>query len=163
MPSEKKISLKEEYSQLLKENPDFILTRYQGLSVAKLSELRKELHKKNAPYRVVKNNIFKLAIDERGDLKDFPSDKELTGPIGVAFVREEVPAVAKILKKFSQENEAFKFVSGVMESKYFDEAGMKRIADMPTKDESLTMIASLMNQVMSSLARGIKAIGEKNG
>jgi large subunit ribosomal protein L10 len=163
MPSQKKIDLKDEYSQLLKENPDFILTRYQGLSVAKLSELRKELHKSNSPFRVVKNNIFKLAIGDREDLKDFPSDNELTGPIGVAFIREEVPAVAKVLKKFSQENDAFKLLSGVMESTYYNEAGIKSLAEMPTRDEALTMIASMMNQVMSSLARGIKAIGEKNG
>ncbi|MDH4200840.1 MAG: 50S ribosomal protein L10 [Spirochaetia bacterium] len=174
MPSQKKIDLFEQYTQLLTNNPDFILTRYQGLNVAKMSELRKELHKNKAPYMVVKNNIFKRVIGERSDLTGFPSDTVLHGPVGVAFIKGDVPVVAKVLKKFSQDNEKFKLVSGVMESRYYDEAGIKGIAELPSREESLATfartlntpaqnIASLMNQIMSSLARAIKAVGEKNG
>ncbi|MDH4262650.1 MAG: 50S ribosomal protein L10 [Spirochaetia bacterium] len=173
MPSQKKIELIQQYSQLLKDNPDFILTRYQGINVAKLSELRKELNKTNARYRVVKNNIFKRALSERTDIKDFPADNVFHGPIGVTFVKEDVTVVAKALKKFSGENENFKMISGVMESRYYDEAAMKSVADMPSRDQSLATlasalnsparnIASLMNQVMSSLARAINAVAEKN-
>jgi large subunit ribosomal protein L10 len=173
MPSQKKIELIQQYSQLLKDNPDFILTRYQGINVAKLSELRKELNKSNTRYRVVKNNIFKRALAERADIKDFPADKELNGPIGVAFVKDDITGVAKVLKKFSGENESFKMMSGVMESRYYNESGIKAVADLPSRDQSLATlasalnsparnIASLMNQIMSSLARAINAVAEKN-
>lgn len=174
MPAQKKIDLKESYDELLKENPDFILTRFSGLNVEKMSDLRRKLLEKNAPYRIVKNNIFKRAIVSREDIKDFPVDDQLVGPLGIAFVREDVPSVAKVLKDFAKENEEFSMVSGVMESKFYDESGMKSVADMPSKEESLatlmaalqgpaTNIASLMNQVITQLARGIKAVGEKNG
>ena len=174
MPSQKKLDLKQEYTQLLNDNPDFILTRYQGINVAKLSELRKELYKSKTPYRVVKNNIFKLALTDRPEYKDLPATAELHGPIGVAFIKEDVPGVAKVLKKFSGENESFKLVSGVMESKYYNEAGIKAVAELPSREQSLATlasalnsparnIASMMNQIMSSLARAIKAAAEKNG
>lgn len=174
MPSQKKIDLMEHYSDLLKEHQDFIVTQYQGVNVENISKLRRELHKANAPYRVVKNNIFKRALGTREDIKDFPADEVLIGPIGVAFIRESGPAVAKTLKEFSGSHETFKVISGVMEAKYYDAAGIQEIADMPTREESLAQfagalntparnIASLMNQVISSLARAIKAVGEKNG
>lgn len=174
MPSQKKIELIQQYSELLKNNPDFILTRYQGINVAKLSELRKELNKSNARYRIVKNNIFKKALAERTDIKNFPADSVFHGPIGIAFVKEDISGVAKVLKNFSGDNQSFKLISGVMESRYYNEAAIIAVADMPSRDQSLATlasalnsparnIASLMNQVMASLARAIKAASEKNG
>ena len=174
MPSNKKIELKEQYNELLTQNPDFILTRYSGLDVEKMTELRRQLGEKNAPYRVIKNNIFKLALEERDDIQGFPMDETFVGPLGVVFIKEDAPAVAKVLKKFAEDNEAMSLVSGVMESNYYDDKGVAAIASMPSKEESLAMlasalnsparnIASLMNQVMSSLARAINAVGEKNG
>ncbi len=174
MPAQKKIDLKESYDELLKENPDFILTRFSGLDVEKMSDLRRKLLEKNAAYRVVKNNIFKLSVQGREDIENFPADDELIGPLGIAFIREDVPSVAKVLKDFAKENEEFSMVSGVMESRYYDEKGIQSVANMPSKEESLatlmaalnspaTNIASLMNQVITQLARAIKAVGEKNG
>jgi len=173
MPSQKKIDLIQQYSQLLKDNPDFIMTRYQGMNVAALSVLRKELNKKNARYRVVKNNIFKRVLAERTDIKNFPEGNKISGPIAVAFAKEDITGVAKVLKNFSADNEFFKLVSGVMESRYYDESGIKALADLPSKEQSLATLASalnsparniagLMNQIMGSLARGIKAVAAKN-
>jgi len=71
MPSQKKILLKEEYTQLLEENSDFILTRYSGLNVEKISDLRRQILAKGAKYKVIKNNIFKLALKGRDDITDF--------------------------------------------------------------------------------------------
>jgi len=174
MPAQKKVDLKDEYAQLLEEYPDFILTRYLGLNVGKMSDLRRGLLQKQSTYRVVKNNIFKMALKESGKVPEFPLDDTFHGPIGVAFVREDVPSVAKELDTFSKDNEKFSIISGVMESKYYDQAGIQAIANLPTREQSLATLASalnsparniagLMNQIMSSLARGIKAVGEKNG
>ena len=174
MPSQKKILLKEEYTQLLEENSDFILTRYSGLNVEKISDLRRQILAKGAKYKVIKNNIFKLALKGRDDITDFPVDETMEGPFGVALIQSDMPSVAKVLKDFAKDNEPFSVVSGVMESNYYDEAGINRIASLPSREDSLAMFASqlnspatktagLMNQIMSSLARAIKAVGEKNG
>lgn len=173
MASAKKIELKEEYSRLLSENRDFVMTRFSGLNVAKISELRKSLRENNIPFKVIKNNIFIHALKERQDLSEFPVDS-FQGPYGVAFTNQDMPVLAKKLKAFSETNEKFQVVSGVMESRFYDAAGIRDIANLPTKEQSLatlaaalnapaTQIASLVSQIMSSLARGIKAVGEKNG
>ena len=174
MPSAKKISLKEKYDALLGENPEFIFTRFSGLDVGKMSELRKSIYEKGGEYQVIKNNIFKIALQERKDLEGIPEKETLAGPYGVALIKSDMPGIAKILKNFADENEPFDVVSGVMESKHYDADGIRGIAILPSKEESLsklalqlnspaTQTAGLINQIMSSLARAIKAVGEKNG
>ncbi|MDH5720898.1 MAG: 50S ribosomal protein L10 [Spirochaetia bacterium] len=174
MPSAKNVKLEEEYTKNIEESSDFILTRFKGLDVAQITELRQKLREKEISFRVIKNNIFKLAAKKNEIYKDVPLDEMFTGPIGVAFTRDDTPAAAKVLKNFSGEYESFEIHSGVMESKYYDKQGIEEIATLPSRDESLARVASvlngparqtasLVNQIISSLARAIKAVGEKNG
>ena len=105
MPSAEKTTLKEEYSAVLKNHPNFIVTQYQGLDVVAISNLRKKLREAGAKYTVVKNNVFSLALKESGVAKDFPYDSTLKGPNAIAFTGADVPAVAKVLRDFAKENE----------------------------------------------------------
>ncbi|MBN8222672.1 MAG: 50S ribosomal protein L10 [Spirochaetes bacterium] len=174
MPSAEKTTLKEEYSAVLKNHPNFIVTQYQGLDVVAISNLRKKLREAGAKYTVVKNNVFSLALKESGVAKDFPYDSTLKGPNAIAFTGADVPAVAKVLRDFAKENEKLVLTAGVMESTYFDAKGVKAIADLPSKEQILaqlaamlnspaTKIAGTLNNVIASLARGIKSVAEKNG
>ena len=174
MPSAEKTTLKEEYSAVLKNHPNFIVTQYQGLDVVAISNLRKKLREAGAKYTVVKNNVFSLALKESGVAKDFPYDSTLKGPNAIAFTGADVPAVAKVLRDFAKENEKLVLTAGVMESTYFDAKGVKAIADLPSKEQILaqlaamlnspaTKIAGTLNNVIASLARGINSVAEKNG
>jgi len=174
MPSAEKIALKSTYDALLKERSDFILTRYSGLDVAQLTSLRKKLSDKGVKYTVVKNNVFRVSLESSGLVKDFPYDSTLKGPLAIAFVKSDLPVVAKVLKDFSKENEKFQITAGVMEAAYYDKNGVSAIAELPSKEQILaqiaamvnspaTKIAGVLNNVMASLARGIRAAAEKNG
>lgn len=174
MPSQEKSTLKEEYATLLKANPGFIVTQYQGLDVAQISALRKKLRDAGGSYTVVKNNVFSIALKESGVAKDFPYDSTLKGPNAIAFVQGDVPAVAKVLRDFSKENEKLKITAAVMESTYYDAKGVVTIADLPSREQILaqlaamlnspaTKIAGTLNNITASLARGIKSVAEKNG
>lgn len=174
MPSPAKKELFEKYTAILTENPDFILTRYRGLNVEKISGLRKKLHEKGIKYAVIKNNVFKLALKTNKEIKEFPFDSTFTGPLGVAFVKSDLPVAAKILKEFGKENDKFEIAAGVMENLYYDGKGIERIADLPSREAILgqvagmlnapaTKMAGVVNNIMASLARAIKAAGEKNG
>lgn len=152
----------------LKARSNMILTNYSGIQVKDLSKLRKTLRSKNAEYRVVKNTMFKRALKEVGiaGLDDY-----LKGPVAVAFVNEEFGDVAKALKDFSKDVEKFTFSAGYMGSVVYDQNQIKRIAELPSKEVILSQIMSLINgpargiavgtnQIMASLARGIKAVAE---
>ena len=173
-PSADKKSLHAEYVELLKARPNFIVTHYQGLDVVAISNLRKKLRDAGASYTVVKNNVFSIALKDSGAAKDFPYDSTLKGPNAIAFAGKDVPAVAKVLRDFSKENDKLKITAGVMESNYYDAKGIATIADLPSREQILaqlaamlnspaTKIAGTLNNVMASLARGIKSVAEKNG
>ncbi|RME88576.1 MAG: 50S ribosomal protein L10, partial [Candidatus Hydrogenedentota bacterium] len=158
----------------LEEKPDFIMTRYTGLSVADITDLRKKLREHGVEYKVIKNKIFQLSLKEKEKYKDLEVAQNLTGAIAVAMVDKDFPAVAKVLKEYGKENEHVSLVGGVMDATYYDAEQVSQMAELPSKEQSLAMLASLlnapatniagmMNQIMSSLARAIKAVGEKNG
>jgi len=174
MPSAEKTSLKEEYAAQLKAHPNFIVTHYQGLDVAGISGLRKKLREAGAKYTVIKNNVFSIALKESGVAKEFPYDTTLKGPNAIVFTGSDVPAAAKVVRDFSKDNDKLSIRAAVMETTYFDAAGVKAIADLPSREQILaqlaamlnspaTKIAGTLNNVIASLARGIKSVAEKNG
>ncbi len=147
---------------------NFIITDYSGVKVNDLAVLRRSLSEKNAKYKVVKNNLFRRAIEESGYSK---MDEHLKGPMGVAFAGDQIGDVAKVLKEFAEKNDKFSYVAGVIDKTVYGKADIKRIADLPSKEVLLSQtmamingpartIATGMNQIMASLARGIKAVAE---
>jgi large subunit ribosomal protein L10 len=152
----------------LKERKNFILTDYSGVKVNDLAILRRLLSEKDAQYKVVKNNLFRRALKETGYE---PIDEHLKGPLGVAFSGDQAGDVAKIIKEFAEKNDKFSYLAGVLDSVVYNKDQIKRIADLPSKEVLLSQtmamingparyIATGMNQVMASLARGIKAVAE---
>lgn len=171
MAQQYKIDLVDELKSTLDEKKNFILTKYSGVKVSELTALRTQIKEKGAQYKVVKNNLFKRALDEKGYTS---IEEHLKGPIGVAFAGEEVGDVAQVLKNFKKEKETFEFFLGVIENSVYDEKELAKIADLPSKEAILGQLLSLinapsskiamgMNEIMASLARGINAVAEQNG
>ncbi len=152
-------------------NKNIILTNYSGVSVKDMTELRGQLREKTAEYKVVRNNFFKLALKEQG----YESlDEHLKGPVAVAFMSEQVGEVAKVLKDFGKENKSFSYSVGILDDVLYTNDQIKKIAELPSKDVitaqtmslingPATGIAGGMNQIISSLARGINAVAEAQG
>ena len=173
MPSLKNKDLKESYQKLLTDNPEFMLSRYSGLTVSEITQLRKKLREKsNYSFLVIKNNVFKLVLEERKDIKVNWGDI-LVGPIAVVFAKSKLTSAAKILKDYSKGNQNVKILSGVMDSYFYDQTMMESLANLPSREELLAQVASSlqapvtkiaggMKEIMSSLSRAIKAVGEKS-
>jgi large subunit ribosomal protein L10 len=156
---------------ILKDKKNIILTNYSGTKVADITQLRTELKGKGASYQVVKNNLFRRALKDAGYIV---IDEHLKGPIAVTFAGEEIGDAAKALKNFKKDHENFDYFLGVVEGVLYTEDQIKQFADLPTREVLLSQTLSLvqgpatgiamgMNQIMSSLARAIQAVAEKNG
>jgi len=154
----------------LKDKKNIILTNYSGVKVRSLGVLRRNLRAKDVDYKVIKNTLFKRALEKAGYIN---IDQYLKGPIGIAFLNDQVAEAAKVLKEFGEIQEKFSFSAGVLDSVLYNQEQMKKIADLPSKEVLLSQVMSLlngpvtgiamgMNQIMASLARGIKAVAEKN-
>lgn len=176
MPSAVKYEKLDELKQILSERSNFVLTTYSGLKVEELSDLRAAIREKDSRLKVVKNRLFHLALKE-SEVHSSVADEirdDLRGPVAVTFVGEQFPEVAKMLVEYAKKNEKVKIKAGVMDGGFLNEADVKAIATLPSKEELLAIIARGLNapatkiaigmkEVIASLARGIKAVGEKNG
>lgn len=152
----------------LKDRSNLILTNYSGIMVKDLGKLRKTLRNKNAEYRVVKNTLFKRALKEVG-IQGL--DEYLKGPVAVAFIKDEIGEVAKALKDFAKDVEKFSYSAGILDKVIYSKDQIKQIADLPSKEVVIAQVMGLVNgpargiavgvnQIMASLARGIKAVAE---
>lgn len=177
MPAPRKTELLDDIRATLKERSNFIVTTYSGLSVDKMTDLRKRVRGKNARMKVMKNNLFRIALKESPAHKDIADQvaKDLFGPVAVTFTDEkDFPAVSKVLVDYGKEADKVAIRVGSMDGKYLPKSEVQAIANLPSREELLTIIgrglnapatkiATGINQIIASLARGIKAVGEKNG
>ena len=123
------------------ENTESVLVaHYQGLTVKQLDELRKQMRKHGIQFKITKNRITKLAL-QNSKCKDLES--LFSGPTAVAFSKDAISS-AKILTKFSKENQNLKILGGIMGKDILDVAGVANVATLPTFDEARAKIVAIL-------------------
>jgi large subunit ribosomal protein L10 len=135
-----------------------LVTNYRGLSVTELAELRAELRKANARYRVAKNTLTTIAAREAGmeGLEDF-----LSGPTALVFCEDDPVGPAKALKAFAKDHPALEFKGGYLDGAVLDAEEALRLADLASREELLTRLAQLMHGALANTARLLNALPEK--
>ena len=123
------------------ENSEAVLvTHYQGLSVKQLDNLRKQMREHGIQFKITKNRITKIAL-EKSRCKDLSN--LFTGPTAVALSEDAISS-AKILTKFSKENENLKILGGIMGKEILDVAAVANVATLPTLDEARAKIICIL-------------------
>ena len=118
-----------------------LVTHYQGLTVKQLDDLRKQMREHDIQFKITKNRITKLAL-EKTKCKDLAN--LFTGPTAVALSKDAI-STAKILTKFSKENNNLKILGGIMDKEILDIAGVANVATLPTLDEARAKIAAILS------------------
>jgi len=123
------------------ENSEAVLvTHYQGLTVKQLDELRKQMREQGIQFKITKNRITKLAL-EKTKCKELAN--LFTGPTAVALSKDAI-STAKILTKFSKENNNLKILGGIMGKEILDVAAVANVATLPTLDEARAKIIGIL-------------------
>ena len=136
-----------------------VLVDYRGLTVEQDTKLRKQL-REGVVYKVYKNTMLHLAFDGT----DFAQlDKDLEGPTAIAFGIEDETAPARIINNFAKEAEALEIKSGVVDGEYYDAAGVKVLATIPSKDELISKLLGSLQSPITNFARVVKQIAEAQG
>ena len=135
-----------------------LLTNYRGLSVTELAELRAELRKANASYRVAKNTLIRRAMHDAG-IEDL--DEILVGPTALVFCQEDPVGPAKAIKAFTKDHPALEFKGAFMEGGVLDAEAALRLADLESREDLLSRLAGLMYGALANTARLLQALPEK--
>ena len=140
MNKEKKQSYIKEMTAQFEKSEAVLVTHYQGLSVKQLDNLRKQMREHGIQFKITKNRITKIAL-KKSRCKDLSN--LFTGPTAVAL-SEDVISSAKILTKFSKENENLKILGGIMGKEILDVAAVANVATLPTLDEARAKIIGIL-------------------
>ena len=159
-----KVELKQpvvnEIKELLTDAQSAVLVSYRGITVEQDTAMRKELREAGVEYKVCKNTMIRFAI--QGTEFEALAD-DLKGPTAIAVSKTDATAPARILAKYAKDVKAIKLVAGVVEDKYYDEAGIKALADIPAREVLLGRLLGSMQSPIANFARVIKQIAEKDG
>ena len=162
MANEKNIKLKEEQvsklAEEMKNSNLVLLTDYRGITVAQDTELRNELRKANAEYRIIKNNIIKRALDKNGESQ---LDELLEGPTAVVLAKEEYLDPTKAIYKFTKDNEFYKIKGGIIEGKVMTAEEIITIAKLPSRQELLAKLAGALLGNITKLAVAVDQVKAK--
>lgn len=168
---ENKQEIVAELKQTLSQSQLAVIIDYQGLSVAEITDLRRRLIPKGATCKVTKNTLMRIAVE--GDPTWEPMTSLLKGPSAFLLIQDDVGGALKAYQDFQKASKKTELRGGVMEGRALTEADVKAIADLPSKEQLMAQIAGAINgvatkvavginQVPSSLARGIQAIADKD-
>lgn len=118
-----------------------VLTDYKGISVNKLTDLRRQLRKNGVEFKVVKNTLAKRAADELG-IEALHS--HLEGPTAIAFSLEDPVAPAKAISNFIKINKMLEIKAGLVEGKVISMAGVQALADLPPREVLIAQVVGAM-------------------
>lgn len=144
-------------AEKIKDSTSTIIVEYRGLTVAKMSALRRSLKGAGASLSVHKNTLFRKACAAAG-VKGL--DEYLTGSNAYVFAPDVVGA-PKILAKFARKNRQLVLKAGYVERTLVDGARLAEIARMPDREGQLSMLLSCLQAPVRKFACAVKAISDK--
>ena len=130
----------------------------RGVTVDKMTVLRKSAREAGVYMRVVRNTLLRRAVEgtEFGCLNDV-----LTGPTLIAFSNEH-PAAARLFKEFAKANQKFEIKAGAFNGEFIAAAQIDRLATLPTYDEAIAKLMATMKEASAGkLVRTIAAVRDQ--
>ena len=128
-------------------------TDFTGLNVKRMTELRRTLRRANVEYVVIKNTLALRAVNDSGLV-----GTRLKGPTGLIISKDPVSA-AKLLTDFAKENEQKPTVkSGMLEGVAIDEAQVKKLASMPSREQMLADLGAGLQSPMAAFVGALNGL-----
>ncbi len=157
MTREAKVQLVDDLTTLINENPNIYLTNISGLDAQMTSDLRRNCFKSNISLIVVKNTLFKRAMDN-SDKKFEDIYEVLKGNTSVMF-SESSKAPAQIIKEFRKKTDKpILKAAYVEESVYMGDDQLDILVNIKSKEEVIADIIGLLQlpvkNVLSALQSG---------
>jgi large subunit ribosomal protein L10 len=149
---------KQEQSQLLRENLADVNTLFllenHGLTVNDVNQLRSEVRKTDATYKVVKNTVVRLAVEgtEMEGITPF-----LSGPKVLAYTGSDGVALAKVLKDFIKKHPELRWEQAYLEGQILEAKEAEKIADLPSREELISKLLNLLQSPIRRLAVALNA------
>lgn len=147
---EDKKAIVSEVAGVAKQASSLVAAEYSGLTVAQLTALRKSAREAGVYMRVVRNTLARRALEET---QFACMHQALVGPLVLAFSQEDPGAAARLIKEFIKSNEKLKVKALAIDRQLLPPEGLNRLADLPTRDQAIAQLMSVMIAPVTKLVR----------
>lgn len=135
-----------------------VAAEYIGLTSVEMAELRAKARVGGVHMRVVKNTLAKRAFE--GTDYECMADA-LVGPLLLAFSQEDPGSAARVVKDFAKGHDKLVTKAVSISGQLLGPGDLERLASMPTKDQAISMLMSVMQAPVTKLARTFKEVPGK--
>lgn len=147
-----------EISEEAKASVSLVTADYRGLTTNAMTDLRDRARKSDVNLKIVRNTLARRAFEdtEYACLHD-----SLVGPTILAFSKESPGAAARLFKDFAKEHKALEVVALSVGGKHYGAEQLSLVASLPTKEEAIGQLLSVMQAPITKLVRTLVAPHEK--
>ncbi len=126
---------------------------YRGLTVTEMNELRANARNSGVYLRVVRNTLARRAVEK----SSFECMKDVfIGPLLLAFAKEDPGAAARLFKDFAKVNKNFSVKALSIDGKLLDGSQLSVVASLPTRDEAIAQLMSVMKAPITKFVRTVR-------
>ena len=143
----------DELGQIFASSGVVVVAHYAGMTVAQMQDLRAKMRDVGGSVRVAKNKLAKIALEGKPGVK---MGDLLTGMTVIAYSEDPV-AAAKVTEAYAKTNENFVILGGAMGRSVLDQAGVKAVASLPSREELIAQIVSCIGAPGAAIAGAIGA------
>ena len=135
-----------------------VIADSRGVTVDKMTELRKAAREAGVTMRVVRNTLLRRAVEGT----DFECLQDtFVGPTLIAFSNEHPGAAARLFKDFAKANDKFEIKGAAFEGKIQD-VEFLAILHYPTYEEAIARLMGTMKEAAAGkLVRTFAALRDK--
>ena len=143
----------EELGQIFESSGVVVVSRYEGMTVAEMQDLRSRMREAGGSVRVAKNKLAKIALEGT------PAESIGTYLLGMTVLAysEDPVAAAKVIDGYAKDNQKLEILGGAMGGTALDPDGVKAVAKMPSRDELIASIVGCIGAPASNIAGAIGA------
>ena len=144
-------------SDKMSSNAMVIIAEYRGLTVAEVSELRRNLAKDGAEMTVYKNTMVARAANElnHDGLKEY-----LEGPNAIIFSNDVIKG-PKTVAQFARRHTKLIIKGGLAEGRVVNKDDIISLSRLPGREGLLSMLCSVLQAPIRNFAYAVKSIAEK--
>lgn len=140
--------------EALKDAQGLVLTSIKGLTVAEVTDLRRQLHDAGVSYQVVKNTLAKKAL-EGTDMSVLAGD--FKAETAVAWSNTDAVSPAKVLIKFKKDVDKLGIKAGYNAGQRLDDKAVEALSKLPSLEELRSQLLGVMQAVPQKLVQQLNA------
>jgi large subunit ribosomal protein L10 len=148
----------EEVAQFAAKAHSAVAAEYRGLTVTELTELRKTARETGVYLRVVKNTLAKRAV---AGTEFECMQNGLVGPLLIAFSMEDPGSAGRLISNFAKTHDKLITKIVAIGGQAFDGSELARLASLPTRDQGISLLMSVMKAPVEKFVRTLAAVKDQ--